>query len=248
MRSRHAAVAVALALLLSVPAPGQRSAGPLAGAAAAVRAVPGDTTTLCVLRIDQATGSTVDVYFSGMPGNQPATSQNFVALWQNSVIPWTVAPLQKTTVLQNAESGTLVLLGVSITTVAYTVGYAVGPRVADVCASAGLQPDGTRGPTDAVSMSITALGSNSISIHYHTLAGYLPATSGNWIGLWRGRASPYNPPPPVARIQIPGDVTDDDVRIDGVVLRVGSPYTLIYFMGPEMTSAAVIIGFMTPGR
>jgi hypothetical protein len=197
--------------------------------------------------ITQATGSTVSVRFAGMPGNQAAAGRNFVALWRNSVVPWTVEPVGRTDVLENGEEGSIVLLDVAITTVAYTVGYGVGPRGADVCASAALMPDGSPGPTDAVRMRITQLGSNSVGIHYHTLSGYRPAAAANWIGLWRGSASPYDPPPAVARVAIRRDVTDDDVRIDGIVLRAGSPYTLVYFMGPATTTAAVVLRFVTPG-
>ena len=205
-----------------------------------------DTTFLCFVSIDGTSGNTVDVRFRGIPGNQAATNRNGVSVWPNSVIPWSMEPLARAPVLVDGEEGSLVLVGVPITAFSYVVGYAVGPRTADTCASAQLRPDGSLGVTDAVSLEISAIGSTSILLRYHTLAGYLPRSAGNWIGLWRGRASPYEPPRVVARLDIPDDVTDDQVQIAGVPLRVDTPYTLVYFMGPELSTAAVMIHFVTP--
>ncbi|MCP3140385.1 hypothetical protein [Pyxidicoccus xibeiensis] len=203
----------------------------------------------CALTITGSSGTTVDVSYVGPPGNQPHTFQNFVALWRASVVPWGVVPEARLTVPTDGETGSLVLMDVSITRAEYTTAYAVGPEVDDICASALLEADGSAGPVDAVTAKIVSLGADSLTVRYHTLDGYLPATAGNWLGLWRGRVSPYHAPAEaLARVPIPQDVTDGDVDINGVKLEPDFPHTLIYFMDKDLKSAAVVLQFTPVAR
>jgi hypothetical protein len=209
---------------------------------------PGQAVSLCSIAITGSSGTTVSLNYAGLPGNQPNSYGDFVALWDSSVIPWTVKPMSRLGIPTNAETGSVVLTDVSISSMAYTVAYTAGPDVSDACASALLAPDGSTGVADAVTLELVSLGANTVTFRYHTLSGYLPATDGNWIGLWRGRASPYNAPPPLARVKIAQDVTDDSVTIDGVTLAAGNVYTVVYFMGEPLTTAAVLLTFTVPAR
>lgn len=192
-----------------------------------------------------ATGTTVDLNYAGLPGNQPTTYQNFVAVWQGIIVPWTQPPMRMLTIPGNFVTGSLVVDGVQIAEVAYTVGYAVGPGITDICASAILGVGAQTGPTDAVSLSLNRVGTTSVSVHYSVLDGYLPATSGNWIGLWTGRVSPYNAPAPLARAAVSLNMSAGDVGINGVVMTIGTMYTLVYFMGEGASTAAAILTFST---
>jgi hypothetical protein len=216
-----------------------------AGAAAAQ--VPATAVSLCSATILESSGTTVTIGYAGLPGNQPRTYGNFVALWQSSAVSWTVAPAFRLTIPSNSEVGTVVLAGVSIGNIPDTIAYAVGPKVDDICASALLAADGSTGVVDAVSLRLVALDATSLTLRYHTLSGYLPATAGNWIGLWRGSASPYNAPRPLARVKIAEDVTDDRIVINGVTLEGGEIYTVVYFMDETYTSAAVLLTLTAPG-
>ncbi|MDQ7981741.1 hypothetical protein QYH69_31445 [Paraburkholderia sp. SARCC-3016] len=222
----------------------------LAGAVAAeAPAQPvASAVSVCAAIITGSSGTTVDVSYAGLPGNQPKLYGDFVALWENSVVPWTIAAAARLGIPTDAEIGTLVLTGVSVSTTPYTVGYAVGPKVDDVCASALLAADGSTGVVDAVTLQLASIGTTSLTFRYHTLSGYLPATAGNWVGLWRGRASPYNAPAPVARVNVVHDVTDDNAVIQGVTLSPGEIYTAIYFMGESLTTAAALLNFVAPVR
>lgn len=224
--------------------------GLLAGVAAAqALAQPAaSTVSVCAAVITGSSGTTVDVSYAGLPGNQPKLYGDFVALWQSSVVPWSIAPAARLGIPTDAELGTLVMTGVSISATPYTVGYAVGPEVDDVCASALLAADGSTGVVDTVTLQLASVGATSLTFRYHTLSGYLPATAGNWVGLWRGRASPYNAAASVARVKIAADVTDDSVVMEGVTLSPGEIYTAIYFMGEPLTTAAVLLNFVAPAR
>jgi hypothetical protein len=214
----------------------------LTGAAAA-QAPEGAAVTVCSAAIAASSGTTVDVGYAGLPGNQPASYGNFVALWRGSVVPWTAPPVARVSVPTDTEVGTVVLVGVSIGRIPYTVAYTVGPEVDDACATALLAADGSTTVVDAVSLQLVSLDATSLTLRYHTLSGYLPAKAGNWIGLWRGHASPYNALPPLARVQVAANVTDDQVVIDGVTLAAENAYTVVYFMDEALTTAAALLIF-----
>ena len=199
---------------------------------------------LCYVAVTFVNGESVTVSYSGLPGNQPETYKNFVAIWENSVIPWTAPPLAKVPVTHNSQQGSVTIEGLTISRNAYIVGYAVGPDITNICCSSLISAGGLLAAPTQVSISLNYLGPNGISIHYQTLAGYLPQQYNNWIGLWKGYASPYNAPTPLATSTINSDASEGTVNMD-VPLETDTNYTLIYFMGKERTMAAAILNFNT---
>ncbi len=192
-----------------------------------------------------ATGTTLDLNYKGLPGNQPTTYQNFVAVWQGTIVPWNQPPMRTMKIPGNFVEGSLVVDGVQIAELAYTVGYGVGPEITEICASAILGVGAQTGPTDSVSLSLNRVGTTSVSVHYSVLDGYLPATNHNWLGLWNGRVNPYAAPPLLARAPVPMDMSAGDVGFNGVVITRGTTYTLVYFMGENPPTAAAILTFAT---
>lgn len=226
---------------------GHESDSPLPKTASSRLLVKLDASALetCSVAIPYYDADTVTVAYTGLPGNQPETYKNFVAIWEASMIPWNIPPLAKCSVEQNAESGTIVIGGLTITKNSYIVGYGVGPDITDICCSAIISAGGLRVPSMQVIISLEYIGSSSLSIHYQTLAGYLPQQYNNWIGLWKGYASPYNAPAPVASIAVNNNSNEGTVGMNNVPLGINSNYTLIYFMGKELTTAAAILNFNT---
>jgi hypothetical protein len=197
------------------------------------------------LKVDGATGTTIDVEYESLPGNLPTTNKNFVAVWNGTIVGWGQPPMRQMGIPGDFVAGSLVVDGVRISELAYTVGYGVGPAITDICASAILGAGSQTGPTDSVSLSLNRVGTTSVSVHYTTLDGYLPATNGNWIALWTGRVSPYSAPPPLARAPVPLDMSAGDVGMNGVVMTRDTTYTLAYFMGADAATAAAILTFST---
>jgi hypothetical protein len=146
---------------------------------------------------------------------------------------------------QNAEQGTLVISGLTVTRSSYIVGYSVGPDITDICCSSLISTGGLLGAPSVVSISLENLGSTSLSIHYQTLSGYLPQQYGNWIGLWKGYVSPYNASTPVATVMLNSNSSEGTVGMNNVPLGINSNYTLIYFMGKDLSTAAAILNFNT---
>jgi hypothetical protein len=199
----------------------------------------------CTISVNDVTGTTVAVSYAGLPANQPQRYQDFVALWEGTAIAWSVPPLRRQAIPDDAPSGTIVIDQVRITRASYTVAYGVGRAITDACASALIAAGGQAAAHQSVTISVNEIGTTSLSVHYATLSGYLPATYGNWLGLWEGEVSPYNAPRPLARTRIPNDVNEGDVGINGVEIAIGTTYTLIYLMGAEQTTAAALLTFTT---
>jgi len=203
------------------------------------------TASFCSIEILDYTGTSIDVKYTGLPGNQPGSYRDFVAIWQGSIVNWTRDPLEQFTIETDIDPGTVGLSGLAITTTAYTIAFAVGPDRSNICASAILSAGGPAAIQSSVWLSVNSIGTKSLSLHYRTLPGYLPANSRNWVGLWAGEVSPYNLPRPVATMKIPENINESDVVIKGVVIKIRTPYTVIYFMGREHTTAAALLTFTT---
>ncbi|NII27005.1 hypothetical protein HB364_18080 [Pseudoflavitalea sp. X16] len=199
----------------------------------------------CAITIEDHTGDTVSVKYQGLPGNQPKDSNNFVAIWEASTIPWTAKPLKQVPIEVNHELGSLVIDGLTITKASYTVGYSVGAAITDISCCAVLGVGGLTAPPSAISLVIDKIYTDSIVVGYRTLNGYLPQKYGNWIGLWQGFASPYNPFDPMATTAITSNASEGIVGINNVTFGLNTNYTLIYFTGKPYTTAAAIINFNT---
>ncbi|HVI47969.1 MAG TPA: hypothetical protein VM802_24085 [Chitinophaga sp.] len=209
---------------------------------------------VCSLFVKQFNADTVTIQYKGLPGNRPKDYLNYVAIWEASVIPWNAEPIKKTPVPQNSEEGDFVIFDLSITSAGYILGYGVGEAVTDICTSAGIAPAmyDIRIP-HAVSLSLAAVGSNSITINYATLPGYLPAVYKNWIGLWEGFASPYNAVEPIGMVNISNNASQGTTGINNITIGNNTAYTLVYFMGPSydgnwpriITNAGALLYFQT---
>jgi hypothetical protein len=207
------------------------------------------------VEIEAYSADTVALKYTGLPGNRPQTYKNFVAIWSATVIPWTAPPLRQVEIPSNSESGTVIIDGLTITKSGYIIGYGVGSTITTICASAVMNPGDQTSPAAApspqsVQINVQYVGTNSVAVTYQALTGYLPHTSDNWVGLWRGMVSPYNSPKPLGVAVIPKDSTEGTVAINNVEIGINSTYTLIYFMGNSAlsqnnTMAAAMLTFNT---
>jgi len=195
--------------------------------------------------VSDATSDTVSISYAGLPANQPQTYQNFVAIWEATMIPWTVQPLKKESIGSNSQQGSFEMDGLTVTHTSYIVGYGVGPDITTICASAVLMLGGLAAAPTSVSIALSRLGPSSLVVGYRTLAGYLPQQYGNWVGLWRGYASPYNAAPPLAKARVDSMASEGEVVFNDVALAIDADYTLIYFVGADLTTAAAMLNFST---
>ncbi len=197
------------------------------------------------ISIPSITPATVMVSFTSLPGNTPKTNQNFVAIWESTIIPWPIKPLAVQQVPLDQEQGSVVMSGLSVQSKPYIIGYGVGPLITDICASAIVYVGGQPGGGFSSSIGIESLTADAIVVHYVLCSAYQPLASGNWIGIWQGSASPFFSGPPLVKALITGNSNEGYVAMNGLNLAFGTQYTLVYFVGPALTNAAAILNFST---
>ncbi len=197
------------------------------------------------LQVVSVTGDTVALKYDGIAGNAPEIYNNFVALWQGPIVNLNIPPLRRQNILGNVQPGSFVMDQLSIGLSSYTVAYGVGKELTTICATQMINAGGSPGHCENVSIGLDFVGANCISVSYKVLAGYLPCTYGNWIGLWEGNALPYSSGDPIAKVAISDNGTQGCVGINNVTLKIKTEYTLVYFTGNEMTEAAALLNFNT---
>ncbi len=201
------------------------------------------------ITVEGFTGDTVSVSYTCLPANRPHRFGNFVAIWEATMIPWADEPMRSVPIPLDGQKGSVTIDGLTVSASSYIVGYSVAKTVPGICASAILNAGGLLGAPMNVQLGVNTVGTTSLSIHYGTLAGYLPSTYGNRIVLYPGYASPFNPPKEMASVPIPTDANVGDVAMNGIAIGVGLPYTLVYYMrstGPDAaSSAAAVLTFDT---
>jgi len=207
----------------------------------------GPVLTPIILSIGAVTPATVSVNYQTLPGNQPNSYGNFVAIWQSTMIPWGVPPLKRQAIPTDGQSGSTTLTGLAVQEKPYIVGYGTGTDITTIAASAIIYVGGQSGPSVSVTIGLASIASDSLVVHYMTLPGYLPLTSKNWVGLWQGTASPYYSGAPMARGAPDQDVSEGYIALNGLSLPFGTTFTLVYFTGPDKTEAAAILTFTTSG-
>jgi hypothetical protein len=185
------------------------------------------------------------VAYQTLPANTPQKNKNYVAVWESTMIPWTEAPIATATIPSDSQMGSVPITNLAVQQRAYIVGYAVGPKINDMCASATLFVGGQTGPTESCSIGLTYVSDDTLLIQYQTLDGYQPQTQNNWLGLYAGVISPYYATPTLATLDIPSNTSQGNVSMSNLGLSIQSPYTLVYYMGATNAEAAAILTFRT---
>ncbi|NNA55331.1 MULTISPECIES: hypothetical protein [Pseudomonas] len=145
----------------------------------------------------------INVNYDTLPGNQPSSYGNYIAIWQNQAqIPFNQTPLATYPVKSNTQSGTLNIPGLQITNNSYIVAYCVGPALTsgqaqgNACSTVFIPQTG-QGPNVNVlsSLSVANIGTTSLSINFILPNGETPQSNGAWIGVWEGNVASYSLPP-----------------------------------------------------
>jgi hypothetical protein len=213
--------------------------GAISDQSAAGQLVPSDPTlnNFGLALKSQPDGQGVVVGYTGVPGNQPDSYNNSVALWDtwSPVIdgPHKTTPLRVVPISCDIQPST-VHVPWAFTGTDYLISYQVGESMTTMCAalqlSLHLKPMVV--PPSSISLSVYELDDSSITIVYSTLGGYLPKTYENWVGVWQGFAGPYFAPPPDAWAPVGRDRTQDLLKVSNLQILPGFVYRVIYFTGP----------------
>jgi hypothetical protein len=197
---------------------------------------------------DTIEGNSLVAKYSGIPANQPQSYANAVYVWEGTVVPWTAPPIGGVKIDSDATRGAALVENLSIGTDDYTVAYAVGDAVGDIAATITFDGKGNTVRSRGVELQLTRVEDGIVSLHYRTPPGYRPGKWGNWVGLYRGEASPYDPPEAIGDVEVP-DVNEEQLAITKAPLTSGNAYTLAYFMRPApSTAVAALLTFRLAGH
>ena len=194
-----------------------------------------------LIRVVAVTSDTVILTYRSLPGNQPNTYGNFVAVWDDSVIPYSKPPLQKITIPGNDPDGSLAVTDLMPQESQYIFGYAVGPQVGDICAYTHIAPD--EPPTDFSSMlMILAVSAESIVVRYSLPPGCDPAQNGAAVALWRDSIGSYTRPP-LAQQRITSHASTGTAMFAGLQILYGTTYTVGLLTSNSPTALAAWVTF-----
>jgi len=201
--------------------------------------VTGLTSFHTELVVEEVTGDTLSLSYQTLPANRPESYGNQIYLWEATEIPWSAPPLATQPITSDGQSGDITLSGLALTEQEYIVGYAVGPDVQDICTSTLIDA----GTSETIELELLSVRSDSLEVRYQLLPGALPATAESWIGVWPGQASPYNPSALLGCAALSTNSTEAALTLTDLTLAAGETYTVVYFSGPECSTAATMLRF-----
>ncbi|SHN33695.1 hypothetical protein [Chitinophaga sp. CF418] len=206
-------------------------------------AVPTENAQTTTLTISNVSADEIDVDYETMPGNQPNTYGNFLAIWQNpNSVPWNTEPLQPIFYIQtNTPSGSAAFTGLNINSNSYIIGYSAGPvltgggnvqKYGNICATASIpkQSEGGPGVISTPTISSINIGTTSVSFQFDLPDGILPLSNGAWAGLWRGANPSFYTVAPQYFTPISLDFSSGRVAFNNASIGRGLTYTIGLFM------------------
>jgi hypothetical protein len=205
----------------------------------ALTMAPPATLTQTSIAITSVSGDTVGVQYNGLPGNNPGSSSNFIAIFQaaSQDFPFgtTNPPIATFNVTGNV-GGTVTIPASILINTAYVVGYAVGPMAsapaqpyANICATAYIPASGSAYTSFAPSIVLNDVQANTISCNYNLPNSILPQTNGAWAGLWVGNNPSYGTPPSFYAQVGTNEATGGPLIFNGVKIKRGTLYSLALF-------------------
>ncbi|MET3132786.1 hypothetical protein AAKU55_003066 [Oxalobacteraceae bacterium GrIS 1.11] len=206
------------------------------------------TTTSAGTTVNAPSVSATDILltYTTLPGNQPSSYSNTVFIWQNpDGIPYNQTPQASQAVPTNTQNGSMDFDDLQVQNKAYTIGYATGPNVSNICSwvsiPAGMGPNTTF--QTSLSVPPNGIQPDVVLVAYDTPVGNQPQTAGQWIGIWQGSAPSYTVAP-LAQVTVSNNNATSQIALEVTLLR-GTSYCLGYFMGAKQTTLAASFNFST---
>ena len=210
------------------------------------------------VKTDFVTADQIGVSYDTMPGNQPNTYGNFLAIWQNQdTIPWNQEPLKTFPIQTNTQAGSASFGGLDITNNSYIIGYSVGPvdtvgqKYGNICSTTFIPAAGSASSQQdkASSLTLEFIGTNSVAFNFNCPSGVTPMANGAWCGIWRSSVPSFNNPPD-DYIQVNLNVESGTLAFNNFPIGRGLTYTIAFFMSgyngdntPTQTSMACSLTF-----
>ena len=202
-----------------------------------------------LLQQTQTTGSvisasSISIKYYGLPGNQPNSNGNAIAIWQDSQIPWGSAPIKKLTITLNTPTGSQTFDDLSLQSKSYVVGYSTGSDLSTICSTVQFTPGNTDGVPFNTSIAVQTLDSDALTLRFDTPVGNDPKSNQNWIGLWEGRSFTWDGKNRVAKVTV-NKSTANSTMVVPYSFKIDTYYTAVYASGPADTNISTALTFQT---
>ena len=187
----------------------------------------------------------VGVVYNTVPGNQPATNGNLVAIWQNAGIPYGQVPLQKQNISVNSPTGDQVF-DFPIQRLPYVVGYGTSDTGTAWAGTLQFTPgQGVEGVPFVTQIDVQAVGNDSLLAVFNTPLGNNPGANGNWIGLWKGPQPTFDGTNRIKKVNVTVTTAQGSTQMSGLTLLMNTVYSLAYAVGPKDSDLAAWVTFTT---
>lgn len=180
----------------------------------------------------------VIIQYMTLPGNLPNSYGNAMAIWQASQLPYDQAPVLSSPIQSNSTDGTQSFAGNLDKNLTYVVGYSTSAATTTVCSTLTFYPGRTDGEAFSTQIHPVYVGADSITVGFQTPTGNLPATNGNWVGIWGGDTPIYDGSGMLAKTKVAADDSQGTVAINGIPLLRSMIYTVGYFIGESNSDLA----------
>lgn len=189
----------------------------------------------------------IGVQFKTLMGNEPLKFGNVISVWSGNQIGWrTPKPVVSVPVPKNTPAGDMIIdLGNEPPPGGppYMVAYGTSGSGTAYCAAQVAATDDQ--PSVTTQLCLPWVGTDSLLAAFLTPQGNLPATYGNWIGLWPGQSVRYDGVNLIKKVNVTGDGAQGSQDMNGLTLTVNTLYTLGYACGPRNEDLAAFITFKT---
>lgn len=187
----------------------------------------------------------VVVGYGTVPGNQPATNGNLVAIWQNNGIPWGQTPMQKQSITKNDPTGDQIF-EFNIQRLPYVVAYGTSDTNKAWAGTLQFTPgQGTDGVPFVTQIDVSAAGADSLLASFNTPLLNNPNANGNWVGLWQGPQPTYDGSNRIKKVNVTATTAQGSQSMSGLGLLMGTTYSLAYAVGPKDSDIAAWVTFVT---
>lgn len=174
----------------------------------------------------------------------PVASEFFIAAYQDQQIPY-YQPIDPVA-LEKVSCNTIncsQAVKASITEAPYTVGIGSSNSVKTISATLNFMPGIPVGVPFNSSLTVDAVGINSIVVSYEMPDGYRPSDSGAWVGIWEGDV--VSTIQPLGRVEVDSDQSSGTQAINGLIILVGTTYTVGFASGPNLNDMISTTTFKT---
>lgn len=172
------------------------------------------------------------VEFNTLSFIDPVAFGYFISAFENQQIPYDE---QHKPVTSNKVTCTTShcshALEAPITKVPYIVGIGSSNSISTISATLNFMPGNRDGVSFNPSVTVTALGINSVIVAYQMPLGYRPIDSKSWVGIWKGEAN--STIPPIGKADVDSLQSQGTQAINGIKIQTGATYTVGFISGPN---------------